>query len=192
MTQEAMNGMLVSNHSYGLTPSSIPESWFGAYLSFASDLDNLVFNAPYYLPVFAAGNSRNVPASDGGPFNPDKNGFDLISGKNLAKNILSVANVLEINNYIGPLSVSIYDSSSWGPTDDGRIKPDISAKGTNTFSSTSNADDTYSSFTGTSMAAPSVSGSIGLLHQHHNNLYDSFLNAASMRALVIHTAERLV
>lgn len=188
MAEEAMNGMLISNHSYGLTPSSIPESFFGAYISITSNLDDLVFNTPYYLPVFAAGNSRNVSFSQGGPFNPDKNGFDLISGKNLAKNILSVANVLEVNNYIGPSSVSIYESSSWGPTDDGRIKPDIAAKGTNTFSSTSNDDDTYSSFTGTSMATPSVSASIGLLHQHHNNLNNHFLNAASMRALVIHTA----
>lgn len=188
MTNEAMNGMLVSNHSYGLSPNSIPDVIFGAYLPFAANIDQLVFNAPNYLPVFAAGNSRNVPPSQGGPFNDSKNGFDLISGKNLAKNILCVANVLEVNNYVNSSSVVMSNGSSWGPTDDGRIKPDISAKGTNTTSSTANADDAYASFTGTSMAAPSVSGSIGLLHQHYNNMFDGFLNAASMKALIIHTA----
>lgn len=188
MTIEASNGMLVSNHSYGISPASIPDAIFGAYLSVAANVDQLVFNAPNYLPVFAAGNSRNVPPSQGGPFNDSKNGFDLISGKNLAKNILCVANVLEVNNYVDASSVVMSNGSSWGPTDDGRIKPDISAKGTNTFSSIANSDNGYASFSGTSMAAPSVSGSIGLLHQHHNNMYDGFLNAASMRALVIHTA----
>ncbi|TKS56471.1 S8 family serine peptidase [Mesohalobacter halotolerans] len=188
MTSEASNGMLVSNHSYGINPAAIPDALFGAYLSVSANVDQLVYNAPYYLPVFAAGNSRNVLPSQGGPFNDSKNGFDLISGKNLAKNILCVANVLEVNNYQDASSVVMSNSSSWGPTDDGRIKPDISAKGTNTFSSIANSDTGYANFSGTSMAAPSVSGSIGLLHQHHNNMYNGFLNAASMRALVIHTA----
>ncbi|RRO21874.1 S8 family serine peptidase [Flavobacteriaceae bacterium 14752] len=188
MTNEASNGMLVSNHSYGLSPAAIPDAFFGAYLGFAANLDQLVFNAPHYLPVISAGNSRNVPPSQGGPFNASKNGFDLISGQNLSKNILTVANVLEVNNYVDESSVVMSSSSSWGPTDDGRIKPDISAKGTNTLSSVANSDSGYANFSGTSMSAPSVSGSIGLLHQHHNNMYNEFLTAASMRGLVIHTA----
>jgi len=184
MANEASNGLLISNHSYGLAPSSIPESWFGAYLSFAANIDDIVYNAQNYLPVFAVGNSNNnLP-----PYNPSQNGYDLISGYNLAKNILSVANVKEVENYVDASSVEIWDSSSWGPTDDGRIKPDISAKGRQTYSSDSDDDDDYSFKTGTSMAAPAVAGSIGLLHEHYNNLYNGFLTAASMRALVIHTA----
>lgn len=184
MTLEAANGMLISNHSYGLSPSSIPESWFGAYLGFASLIDNIAYNAPYYLPVYAAGNSNGNPP----PFNSSKNGYDLISGGNLAKNIICVANVQEVSTYNGPSSVNIWPTSSWGPTDDGRIKPDISAQGRLTYSCTSIDDDSYASFTGTSMAAPAVSGSVGLLQEHHYNMYNSFLKAASMRALVIHTA----
>jgi subtilisin-like proprotein convertase family protein/subtilisin family serine protease len=185
MVNEAANGLLISNHSYGFSPSSIPVEWFGAYLSFARSIDQITFNAPYYLPVFAAGNSNNAFP----PHNPNKNGYDLISGKNLAKNILTVANVEEVTNYVDPSSVVIWQSSSWGPTDDGRIKPDISAKGRLTYSSIATADDAYSgNYTGTSMAAPAISGSIALLQEHHNNMFGSYLTAASMRGLVLHTA----
>lgn len=184
MLAEASNGMLVSNHSYGLSPSSIPTEWFGAYLGFARNVDLLTYNAPFYLPVYAAGNSNNAFP----PHNPGKNGYDLISGYNLSKNILTVANVREVSNYVDASSVEIWSSSSWGPTDDGRIKPDISAKGRLTYSSIASADDGYASFTGTSMAAPAVSGSVALLQEHHDNMYGTFLTAATLRGLVIHTA----
>ncbi len=185
MVNEASNGLLISNHSYGFNPNSIPMEWFGAYLSFARSIDQITFNAPYYLPVFAAGNSNNAFP----PHNPTKNGYDLISGKNLAKNILSVANVEEVLNYVDPSSVVIWQSSSWGPTDDGRIKPDISAKGRLTYSSIATADDAYSgNYTGTSMAAPAISGSIALLQELNNNMFGNYLTAASMRAIVLHTA----
>jgi len=184
MTTQAANGMLVSNHSYGLSPNQIPLEWFGAYLNNAANIDLLTYNAPNYLPVFAAGNSNNALP----PYNPTKNGYDLISGSNLAKNILCVANVEQVDNYVDASSVNIWGNSSWGPTDDGRIKPDISAKGRQTYSTDSDADDSYTFKTGTSMAAPAVSGSIGLLHEHHNNLYNNFLSASSMKALVIHSA----
>jgi len=188
MANEAASGLLISNHSYGLVPGQLPDAFFGAYLNSTRNVDQITYNAPYYLPVFAAGNSRNNGPSQGGPHNPTKNGWDLLSGKNLAKNILCVANVQSVLNYTGPASVSVWTSSSFGPTDDGRIKPDISAQGRNTFSSTASADDSYANFTGTSMAAPAISGSLGLLQQHHNNMYGSYLTAATMRALVIHTA----
>mgnify|MGYP006282665031 CR=1 FL=1 len=188
MATEAASGLLISNHSYGLVPGQLPDNFFGAYLNSTRNIDQITYNAPYYLPVFAAGNSRNNGPSSGGPHNPTKNGYDLLSGKNLAKNVLCVANVIGVANYTGPNSVNVWSTSSFGPTDDGRIKPDISAQGRNTFSSTAGSDDSYASFTGTSMAAPAVSGSLGLLQEHHNNMYGSFLTAATMRALVIHTA----
>jgi len=79
--------------------------------------------------------------------------------------------------------------SSWGPTDDGRIKPDISAKGVNMLSSTGDSNNAYSNFSGTSMATPNVSGSLILLQQHYNNLNQEFMLASTLRALALHTAD---
>jgi subtilisin family serine protease len=48
--------------------------------------------------------------------------------------------------------------SGWGPVDDGRIKPDIVAKGYNVYSTNSTGDAAYTTMSGTSMATPTVTG----------------------------------
>tara|TARA_R110000850_G_scaffold150497_1_gene273180 strand:- start:74160 stop:76046 length:1887 start_codon:yes stop_codon:yes gene_type:complete len=177
-------GLLVSNHSYGVPADQVPAWYLGYYDSTARIYDQIQYTTPYFLPVFAAGNARNTNHPNQGD-----GGFDILTGHSVAKNNLVVAASFQVPNYTGPASVSMSPFSSWGPTDDGRIKPDITAKGVNTFSSTAVSNASYSSFSGTSMAAPSVAGVLALLQEHYNNINNQFMLSSTLRGLVLHTAD---
>ncbi len=60
--------------------------------------------------------------------------------------------------------------------------------GVNLTSSNSTSDSAYTVFSGTSMAAPNVTGSMALLIQHYRNLFINTPRAATSRGLVAHTA----
>ncbi len=181
---------------------------FGYYNSAAQQWDQIAYSAPYYLMVKSSGNNRNQngPAvgqpywkmSTGGswvlenrPAGLNSNGgYDIISTYGNAKNILTVGAVEPIaNGYKTPADVKISAFSSWGPTDDGRIKPDIVGNGVALLSSIGTADDAYSSYNGTSMSAPNVSGSLNLLQEHYHNIFGEFIRAATLKGLAIHTAD---
>ena len=190
-TTEANAGMLVSNHSYGYVASGIPDDWFGQYGSDAHDWDDIMYNASNYLMIVAAGNDGNDNSSNAVPLDGNSS-YDKLSGHATAKNNLVVANAEDasIDTASGNLiSVSINSSSSEGPTDDYRIKPDITGNGTGLYSTYETADDIYASITGTSMASPNVTGSLLLLQQHYNNLNSSFMRAATLKGLALHTAD---
>ncbi len=55
--------------------------------------------------------------------------------------------------------------SSRGPTYDGRIKPEVVARGVSTACATSSSDDSYGSASGTSLSTPLVAGVVCLLIQ---------------------------
>jgi len=173
MTAAAANALLVSNHSYTIGG---PLWIYGFYGSNARGIDNIMYNAPYYIPVVSGGNDGNGT-------------YDRLDGMSTAKNNLVVAAVFEVLNYTGPGSVNIVNFSSWGPTDDGRIKPDICGKGANMTSSWNNSNSGYNTISGTSMASPNVAGSILLLQQHYNDLNSEFMLSSTLRGLALHTAD---
>jgi len=183
VTRAAAQGLLISNHSYGYDPDSVQEAQWGRYDSDSRAFDNVMFNAPYYLFVNSAGNSRN------GGYNDGKDGYDLLAGKSVSKNSIIVAAVGQVTNYTGPSSVVMSSFSSWGPTDDGRIKPDICGKGVNLLSSVSSSNTAYGRMSGTSMASPNVAGTLLLLQQHYKNVKGVFMKSATLRGLAIHTAD---
>jgi hypothetical protein len=200
-------GHLVSNHSYGILVGWFRDNngnwaWsgnesvspredyrFGFYTNRTRQIDEVTFAKPFYTVVWAAGNDRN----DVGDGTRDADGpGDSIGPEGVAKNNIVVGAVNSVTNYTGPQSVVMSPFSSWGPVDDGRIKPDLVSMGVNVFSSSiinDGAGDGYASLSGTSMAAPNVSGAFLLLQElYRNRNAGRFMRSATVKALAIHTA----
>ena len=218
MTSEASQGMLLSNHSYGIpggwsfnggwfwygnpTISAVEDYNFGLYDAEARDWDNIAFNAPYYLMVKSAGNNRNE--SWNGSHQVQVNGnwttstarrnsdgtYDNMTGSANSKNILVVGSVQDLaNGWTSPSAVRISTFSSTGPTDDGRIKPDITANGDDLRSCNNTSDQAYTVIGGTSMSAPNATGSIALLQQLSRRKYGRWMRSATAKAVIIHSAD---
>ncbi|MDI9363654.1 MAG: S8 family serine peptidase [Flavobacterium sp.] len=183
---------------------------FGYYDDDAKLLDAIAYNAPYYLYVKAAGNNRNqtgppigmpyyrwnvndsmVAAGNRPAGISSNNGYDILPTYATAKNILTVGAVNGIaSGYTKPSDVVMSDFSSWGPTDDGRIKPDIVADGVYVTSCINTDDSAYATLSGTSMASPNAAGSLLLLQEYYAQLKaGAFMRSATLKGLAIHTAE---
>ncbi|WP_066439112.1 S8 family serine peptidase [Chryseobacterium sp. CCH4-E10] len=185
---QASTGLLTSNHSYGF--GALSNIWFfGAYDSRAQSFDEICYNNPYYLPVVSAGNSRNDNTAPASTQLGNKGGYDLIFGHGNAKNVMTVAAVNEVSNYVDEFSVTMSSFSSWGPSDDGRIKPDISMKGVNVRSTLSTSNTATGFLSGTSMASPGITGTVLLLQQYYNQLYSNYMKSATVKGLILHTAD---
>jgi hypothetical protein len=119
------------------------------------------------------------------------NGYDIITTYATAKNILTVGAVEALTGgYNQPADVRIAGFSSWGPTDDGRIKPDLVANGVAVFSPGGASDSAYTTLNGTSMATPNVAGTLVLLQEYYAGLHDgAFIRAATLKGLAIHAAD---
>jgi subtilisin family serine protease len=117
-------------------------------------------------------------------------GYDSLSGDQTAKNSLVVGAILDIT--VDPYSNAnvVHNSfSSYGPTDDGRMKPDVMGNGNALTSAGDAADNSYVIFSGTSMASPNVAGTSVLLLEHYKNTHGATIpNSATQKGLIIHTA----
>lgn len=115
----------------------------------------------------------------------EKAGF--YSLKFQAKNPIVVG---AISSYSGNLAYF----SSMGPTGDGRIKPDVVAPGLGVVSNYAfGLDGTYyGTFSGTSQAAPVVSGIVALMYQKfHQKVGTHSMRNSISKALLIHSAKDL-
>jgi hypothetical protein len=224
MTAAAPN-LLLSNHSYGLlagwnydsdlnrwewygVPGATEDYKFGYYDSDSRVVDQAAVNAPYYLIVSAAGNSRGYPGPAVGSeyFGYDASGklvskirdagissntgFDVIAGFSNAKNVLTVGAVNQLP--YGPVNregITASYFTALGPTDDGRIKPDICGDGDAVLSTGSSSTTSYLTLSGTSMSTPNVTGSLYLLQEYFAQKNSgSFMRSATLKALVCETA----
>ncbi|MDN3674318.1 S8 family serine peptidase [Flavobacterium branchiarum] len=162
----AEDGIEITSNSYGILISS----GYNTYRYNGNDYgdDYVTAMNPYLLNIYSNGNAQtaNLPS-----------GFNT-STKN-SKNSLHVAandpNDL-ISNY-----------SSFGPTIDGRLVPQIAAVGTDVYSL--DYSNSYQVMSGTSMATPGTTGTVALLYERYKNIYGEKPLASLMKALVTNTAK---
>ena len=123
-------------------------------------------------------------------------GFDTIVSTGCAKNNLTVGNIHDVMGsneailpVVSPSDPAIYLTSSRGPTDDGRIKPDLVANGTTIDTlDASSSTGTINNRNGTSYSAPVVTGALALLQQLNQDLGGPLLLSSSWKALLCNTA----
>jgi hypothetical protein len=241
MSHPSQSGKIqLSNHSYGPvtgwedgtfyeitgrhwfgTWGQRESEYFGRYDSETRELDQLCYDAPYYLPFKSAGNERSgarntAPAagtlfwyldkfnrlksktynSATDPYSDfwDNGGFDNIVEVATAKNCLTVGGVNDaVTGSQRDLAKATMTSfSSWGPTDDGRIKPDVVTNASSLYSTDSDTDTDYRTMSGTSVASPAALGAAALLIQYYDDLFPSQkMRASTIKGLIIHTADDL-
>lgn len=195
------------------TASNSIEPDFGLYNIYARDSDALAFGAPYYLMFRSAGNDGGdspatgavVSLSPGGgtvvSYDPSihpagdatyRGGFETVSFDSVAKNVVTVGSTADaVNGGVrDPGQAVLNYFSSCGPTDDGRIKPDVVANGEELTSSLSGSNTQYGIYSGTSMATPNAVGSTALLIQQYGSLFPGqAMRSSTLKGLLIHTAD---
>ncbi len=164
-------------------------------------------------------NCSGPKSSSAHPSNGERGGFDSIQpGPATAKNVITVGAMADPPSGAGfdpatgqwrPLDrehVRTTDASSWGPVDDGRVKPDVIASGQAALATAipkhcaktpCNPADAigpvneanYVQMSGTSMATPVVSGTLALLNQlSRQKRSGRNLRSDEAKALLIQTA----
>lgn len=220
-----LSGGVVTNCWWGDIAISPNEShWFGEYYDDVTNTDAIAYGNPHSLTVWAAGNDRDDTAPPAGsqyvtfnngvavwstatrPNDFFQNGYDTITDRGIAKNVLTVGATYKIaGGYSGVSSVSIAPFSGYGPTDDGRIKPDVVAAGVDLTTPIRHPSDPNNPYyyvlstgnsnspsygTGTSFSSPAAAGTVGLVVDLRSQLSPSFpFRASTLKTILTHTAD---
>ena len=145
-------------HNVSITSTSYAEDCGGMYNTNAAFLDGQLSSTPQIIHIFSAGNQGRNGCSPvyGHLLGAGSTRYGGITGgRKASKNSIAVGNAT-----FGNILVS---SSSRGPVQDGRIKPDICAIAQGSL--TTDGDDTYRLGSGTSAAAPVIAGIMANLTQ---------------------------
>ncbi|MFA7274846.1 MAG: S8 family serine peptidase [Crocinitomicaceae bacterium] len=166
---------LINAGTVQITNSSYSDGCNSGYTSGSQTIDQQMSTHPSLLHVFSGGNdgTSNCGYGAGG------NWGNITGGHKQGKNAIATANVY--------FDGSLVTSSSRGPAYDGRIKPDIAANGQNQNSTDEN--NTYQVFGGTSGAAPGIAGISAQLYEAYADANAGALpKAALIKAALLNTA----
>jgi len=165
----------INNGDVQITNSSYSNGCNAGYTSITRTVDQQTRNIPSLLHVFSAGNSNNQNCGYGA----GNQWGNITGGHKQGKNVIATANVF--------FDGSLVNSSSRGPAHDGRIKPDITANGQNQNST--NENNGYLVFGGTSGAAPGIAGVSAQLYEAYANDNGGTLPpSALIKATLLNTA----
>jgi len=164
--------------SIRVTSASYGDGCNAGYTSLTRTLDQQVRQFPSLMHVFSAGNS----GADNCGYGAGNGWGNITGGHKQGKNVIAVANL--------DLQDNLSSSSSRGPAHDGRIKPDIGAKGSSVYSTID--PNNYGLKSGTSMACPGIAGTLAQLIQAYRELNNgSDPMAGLLKAAILNTAEDL-
>ncbi len=170
-------GVVISNNSYanGIVSNLCNEA--GEYTSASASIDESLRTLNEVVHVFAVGNDGAQTCST------FPTGYATIrNAYNSSKNALCVGATDYLDNIAG--------YSSRGPVQDGRLKPEIVAVGSDVYST--RTDNDYASGSGTSYSCPSVAGGMALLYEYYKSLNGgSNPNGDLMKAVISNTARDL-
>jgi len=140
--------------------------------------DMILNQNPTLLHVYSAGNNGGGDCGYGAG-----GGWgNITGGYKQGKNVIACGNL----NYLDVLE----GSSSRGPSEDGRIKPDICSNGIDQMST--DGPNTYQVGGGTSAACPGIAGIVTQLHQAYRDLNGGVTaEGALIKACMLNTAEDL-
>jgi hypothetical protein len=165
-----------SKHGIRITSTSYSDGCNAGYSALSRKLDLQTAQFADLLHIFSAGNSGTSSCGFGAV------GFgNITGGHKVAKNAITVANL----DAYDQLSAS----SSRGPAKDGRLKPDISAVGTDVYSTTD--PDNYTLKSGTSMSCPGVSGTAAVLSHAFVDMVGYRPAAGLLRNILLNAADDL-
>lgn len=161
-----------------ITSTSYSQQCGGVYTPDSRAIDQQIRQNPSIIHVFSAGNNGNSNCGYGA----GSGWGNITGGYKAAKNVIACGNL----NYLGVLE----NSSSRGPADDGRIKPDICSNGINQMSTDPN--NGYSPGGGTSAAAPGIAGIVAQLYHAYRDLNgNSNPETSLIKACMLNSAEDL-
>lgn len=163
-------GVTITQNSYGLPNKNYCQNP-KKYDNTDNATDLLVNWFPKLLHVYAAGNDQQNCG----------NVSRFATSTKRVKNAIMVAAVDKLTN--------MSDFSSWGPMDDGRLLPHISAYGVDVYSTVYNNLYEQEFWSGTSMACPALSGLATLIYERYKQLNDTLPIAALVKAALLNTAD---